>query len=144
MDIKIRKAVLNDAEAIVLLAEELGYYQTREQITARMRRISGDPEQNIFIAEENNVLGWLHVALRTPLESSPFVEIVGLVVTETHRGKGAGTRLIQAAEEWTRETGCGFIRVRTNIRREKTREYYRKQGFFSSKVQEVFEREISL
>lgn len=118
MDMKIRKAVLSDAKAIVLLAEELGYHQAREQITVRMRRISGDPEQEIFIAEENSVLGWMHIALRTPLESPAFVEILGFVVTEMHRGKGAGTMLIRVAEEWTRETGCAFIRVRINIRRE--------------------------
>lgn len=88
------------------------------------------------------IIGWMHIALTKALESRSFVEIRGIVVKEKHRGKGAGTKMIQTAEKWTREKGINRLRIRTNITREETREYYRNMGFISLKKQEVFEKEI--
>lgn len=142
MDIRIRNARQNDADAIVSLTEELGYRQTVKEIKEKVARISIDPEQKIFIAEADKTLGWMHVALTEPLESQPFVEIRGIVVSKENRGKGVGTILIQTAEQWTRDIGCKWLRIRTNITRKETREYYKKLGFISQKTQEVFEKEI--
>lgn len=142
MDLRIRKAERRDAGAIVLLTEELGYHLTEKEIKNKLKKKSQDAEQAVFVAEEDIVIGWMHIALTETLESSSFVEIRGLVVTEEHPGKGAGTKLIRTAMRWARGKGCYRIRIRTNITRKKTREYYRHLGFISMKTQEVFEKKI--
>ena len=142
MDIRIRKAVPGDTEAIVLLTGELGYNSTKKEIEKNLQIILQNPEQEVFVAETEEIIGWMHIALTKALESRPFVEIRGIVVKEKHRGKGAGTKMIQTAEKWTREKGINRLRIRTNITREETREYYRNMGFISLKKQEVFEKEI--
>ncbi len=136
----IRVAQLNDAESIVSLSKELGYLSTLEEIKNRIIRFSSSDEQEIFVAEYNGVVGWIHISIVEPLESTPFVEIRGIVVNEDYRGKGTGTKLIEKAESWAKSKGCNRIRIRTNIKRIETREYYKKIGFTSKKTQEVFEK----
>ena len=142
MDIRIRKAEQGDTEAIVLLTRELGYTSTKKEVEKKLQIILENPEQGVFVAETEEIIGWMYIALIQALEGKPFVEIRGIVVKEIHRGKGAGTKMIQTAEKWTRETGIDRLRIRTNITREGTREYYRNMGFISLKKQEVFEKEI--
>lgn len=38
-------------------------------------------------------------------------EIVGLVVEATHRRRGVGTALLDAAERWARDRGCATVRL---------------------------------
>jgi N-acetylglutamate synthase-like GNAT family acetyltransferase len=142
MELKIRKAILSDAPSIVNLSGELGYQTTIEDIINNLKGISEDSKQEVFVAELENVIGWMHIALTEPLESRPFAEIKGIVVKEGFRNKGAGTKLIKKAEEWTKGKGFSRIRIRTNITREETREYYRHLGFVSKKMQEVFEKQV--
>ncbi len=142
MHIRIRKAKLKDTDSIVSLTEELSYQTTREEIKNKLRKISSDPQQEVYVAEYKNVIGWMHISLTEPLESNSFVEIRGIVVNREFRRKGAGTKLIQKAEQWAKSKRCSRIRIRTNITRIETREYYMRLGFISKKTQEVFEKVI--
>jgi N-acetylglutamate synthase-like GNAT family acetyltransferase len=142
VNLSIRKAKLKDTDSIVRLAEELGYLTTPEEIKSKLRRISADLAEEVYVAAYANVIGWMHIALTEPLESNRFVEIRGIVVKKEFRGKGAGTKLIETAELWAKSNDCTRIRIRTNIVRTDTREYYRKRGFISKKTQEVFEKSI--
>ena len=139
----LRKATVEDSESIVLLTYELGYQATKSEIINRLSKIKYSAVEEVIVAEYNyKVVGWMHISLVEPLESNPFVEIRGLVVSEAYRRKGIGTKLIISAEEWARDNGIKRLRVRTNIVREETRQYYRKLSFVSKKTQEVFEKEI--
>ena len=65
----------------------------------------------IFVAEENNtILGFLEAALRSTADSCDLARPVGYVegwfVAESHRGRGIGRALLQAAENWARQQGC--------------------------------------
>ena len=142
MEIRIRKARLDDAEAIALLSKDLGYEPHKDEIVRKLQKFELNPGEEIFVAEFEKVVGWMHISLVEPLESDPFAEIRGIVVAEEYRRKGIGTKLIQSAEEWTRRKNCKKIRIRTNIKREDTRKYYRNLNFTSLKLQEVFEKKI--
>lgn len=142
MEISIRKASINDIEAILFLSKELGYEPQRSEIENKLHRFELSLVEEIFVAEYEKVIGWMHVSLVEPLESKPFVEIRGIVVTQEYRKKGVGTKLVQTAEEWAKEKSCKKIRVRTNVKREETRKYYRNLNFISIKTQEVFEKEL--
>ncbi|MCB0744988.1 MAG: GNAT family N-acetyltransferase [Ignavibacteriae bacterium] len=141
-DLKIRNANLTDTDSIVSLTIELGYSPTHEEIKSKIKKISKIDEQAVFVAEYENVIGWIHITLVEPLESLPFVEIKGIVVNLNFRGKGIGTKLIEEAEKWASSKGLNRIRVRTNIKRAETIDYYKKIGFSLKKTQEVFEKMI--
>ena len=143
MNITLRKAELKDAGPITILTEELGYKVTKAAVIIKLKKISMDPVQEVFVAENKSVLGWVHIVLSEPLESELFTEIMGMVVKSDNRRMGIGTKLLREAEQWAVDRGCSRIRVRTNISRKETRDYYRRMGFISKKTQEVFEKEIN-
>ena len=120
----IRSAKLEDIESIVSLSQELGYDPSFEGIKNKIIKFSSNEDQEIYVAEINEVVGWIHISLVEPLESNAFVELRGIVVNKDHRRKGIGTELIKIAGKWGIEKGFCRIRIRTNIKRLETREYY--------------------
>ena len=142
MEIKIRKVSIDDVDTIVSLSKELGYEPQRSEIENKIHKFELSLAEEVFVAEHEKVVGWMHISHVEPLESNPFVEIRGIVVTQDYRKKGIGTKLIQRAGEWAKEKSCKKIRIRTNVKREETRKYYKNLNFISKKTQEVFEKEI--
>jgi N-acetylglutamate synthase-like GNAT family acetyltransferase len=142
MEIKIRKAKTDDVEPIVSLSKEFGYNPEKSEVENKLNRFNLNLNEAIYVAENDKVIGWMHISLVEPLESSSFVEIRGIVVNQKYRKNGIGTKLIETAEKWAKGKGCKKLRVRTNIIREETRGYYRNLDFISKKTQEVFEKEI--
>jgi GNAT superfamily N-acetyltransferase len=141
-NLNIREAKKTDVVALANLSGELGYPSTITEMENRFNKLSVKSDNGIYVAELNSIVGWIHVAVIQSLESNPFIEICGLVVAESYRGMGIGTRLVSMAESWAQEKGYNKIRVRTNILREETRMFYRKVGFQIKKTQEVFDKII--
>lgn len=90
----------------------------------------------------DDLTGWIHVALVQSLESAPFAEIRGLVVDEAHRGRGIGQTLVAAAEDWARSRDVNRIRVRSNVKRERTHPFYERLGYATTKSQKVFDKRL--
>jgi N-acetylglutamate synthase-like GNAT family acetyltransferase len=101
--LNIREAKETDAVAIAKLSGELGYPSTPVEIENRFAKLSAKSDNGIYVAEYDSIVGWIHVAIIHSLESNSFVEICGLVVAESHRGAGIGTRLVLMAENWARK-----------------------------------------
>ncbi|MHB8339274.1 MAG: GNAT family N-acetyltransferase [Ignavibacteriaceae bacterium] len=140
----IREAKKTDAAALAILSGELGYPTTMEEMESRFDKLFSKSDNCIYVAELNSIVGWIHVSLIQTLESNAFVEICGLVVTESLRGSGIRTQLVVTAENWAQEKDCYHIRVRTNILRERTKTFYKQVGFQLKKTQDVFDKTIKI
>jgi GNAT superfamily N-acetyltransferase len=140
--LKIREVDTNDVSSLAVLAGELGYPTSTAAMHVRLAGLMSAADHAIFVAEGESILGWIHVSVMRSLESDAFAEIRGLVVAETHRGLGIGTRLVAQAEAWARTAGCRRIRVRTNVVRDEARRFYAKLGFVVKKTQEVFDKAV--
>ncbi|OAN93898.1 hypothetical protein A8B84_02800 [Marinobacter sp. EhC06] len=96
-------------------------------------------EHRIWVADSDEaVVGWLHAYLAVRVGVAPFVEIAGLIVDEQYRGKGIGSKLVEAAIFWAKSIGVS-VRVRSNSMRDATHKFYQAQGFKLLKQQHVFE-----
>jgi ribosomal protein S18 acetylase RimI-like enzyme len=78
--------------------------------------------------EEKHIIGMVTVAVyRIPYLRKAYLD--DLIVDETYRGKGIGTKLLEAAVEFAREKGAAYIDFTSHPSRVKANELYEKLGF---------------
>jgi GNAT superfamily N-acetyltransferase len=140
----IRHASVKDAMQIAALSEELGYPIS---VNDTMSNLAAIDKSNFDVAYTavigETVVGWIHVLYCIRLESGPFCEIGGLVVSRTVRGKGIGKLLVEKALKWSAERNAGRLMVRSNVIRDGAHAFYKKAGFDELKDQKVFEFKIA-
>jgi GNAT superfamily N-acetyltransferase len=103
----------------------LRYPVETSQIVERLQYISVRTDHVVYVAESNQkLIGWIHAHVRFLIESSPFVEIGGLVVDSANRGEGIGKQLVKTCEQWAAKSGFTKIRVRTNQTRSDAVHFY--------------------
>ena len=130
-----------DAEALAALSGQLGYPSSAEQIVTRLKDLPDD--HRVWVARaDGSVIAWLHAFIAHYLVDEPFVEIGGLVVADSERGKGVGPKLIDQASDWARALGCDRLGVHSNVLRVAAHRFYEREGFVLEKRQGVFSRMI--
>ncbi len=143
LDVKIRRALREDAAAIARLSGQLGYPATSEQIRSRFAVLEPDPKVAILVAElAGAVVGWVQLLDQQILETGSRVEVAALVVDETVRGSGIGRRLMERAEEWARERGYNTVQLRSNVTRAAAHAFYERLGYKHIKTSKTFRKLI--
>ena len=141
-ELKIRRARPSDVARLAELSGELGYPTTATEMKVRLRRVK--PANNaIFVGEDGGeVVGWIHVSVSYLLEVPLRAEINGLVVGEAARSRGAGARLLEAAEAWARTKKCEGMSVRSNVIRARAHAFYERNGYEHYKTQKSFRKQL--
>jgi len=126
------------------LSDQLGYPVTLAELEPRLDRIRGTRDEALFVAElpDGSVAGWIHVGADPSLTHDSVAEIKGLIVSESHRGKGLGEDLVGAAEAWCLRHGFRNVRVRSRVEREAAHGFYQRRGYQRQKTQHVFLRRL--
>ncbi|MGP0084419.1 MAG: N-acetyltransferase family protein [Steroidobacteraceae bacterium] len=152
----IRRARATDLDRIHQLNRELQTYERRLRASRlparslgrdyvdRLWRLDRRNAGRLYVATSpTGVIGFLACIIESDiLESHPLaVQITDLVVKARWRGRGAGTALIDKAEEFAREKHARSIGVTTLAENTKARRAYRALEFEESAV--TFERPIS-
>lgn len=140
----IRRLRFEDAEAVAELNGQLGYPASVEEIRERIAALAANAaSQAVFAAcVDDEVVGWVEVAISLHLQSRPFALIGGLVVKEGLRGQRIGQRLCQEAEAWSREQGVQAVRVTSRSTRENAHRFYLRDGYKDVKTSRVFEKAL--
>ena len=140
---RIRRMVATDADRVADLITQLGYPATGGQIAKRFERIDGQSNQILLVADEDGqAVAWIHLAAHPYLENDASAEILGFVVADGYRSRGIGRSLVASAEAWASALGCGMLRVRSRIVRERAHVFYEGNGFRRVKTQHCFEKEL--
>lgn len=140
----IRVAIPGDAQAVGRLATELGYPNNSAKTADRLAVVLATPGHRVLVAEtaDQEVVGWIHVFGTVRVESDSFAELGGLVVAERRRGRGVGTQLVAASEQWALDNSYRKLRIRSREERTEAHDFFRRLGFVGCKTQRVFERSL--
>ena len=144
MKIAIREAGISDSYELMVLAGQLGYSVSEEQVRNGILRIAGSDTEKILVAadEKNEAVAWTSVAIVEHFYTPPVVEISGFVVDEKLRGRGIGNRLMSEAEAWARDRGHSLIRLRANATRKDAHRFYEGLGFEKTKEQFMYVKKL--
>lgn len=136
----------DDAERVALLCEQLGYASSKEQVLRYHAGLAVDEDQTILVAEApaGQVVGWVHVHGHHWLGGLSHARIAGLVVDQSHRGRGIGKALVQAAEAWALERGYQEVVLNSNVVRERAHQFYRDLGYAVVKTQYQFRKGLEV
>jgi RimJ/RimL family protein N-acetyltransferase len=114
--VTIRRADPSDAEELVELAQAVaaepegwlltrGEWRPASEERRYLKAIRRLDDAAVFVAESpHGLVGRLSI-VRDPHPASPHVADVGLLVAATHRGRGIGSALLDAAVAWARSVG---------------------------------------
>jgi GNAT superfamily N-acetyltransferase len=139
--ITVRPGGLADAAAFADLATQLGYPSSPSQLEERLRAVLNDPKHLILTAVVGRrVVGWAHAYVCCLVESDLFVELGGLVVDESCRGKGVGEKLLAKVEDWAQQKGCRTVFLRSNVIRHAAHKFYLACGYEQIKTQYAFRK----
>ena len=139
----IRSATVADAEAVARLSGQLGYSSTKEETARRLLEVNGQSEHAVYIAEADGApVGWIHVFIEHSLLADTSAEVAGLVIDENHRSRGVGRMLMDQAERWARQHGCGSVRLRSNVVRFRAHAFYERLGYAVIKTQKAFRKSL--
>ena len=141
--VAIRRARLSDAEAIALLAKQLGYSAEPSAVAVRLSRLLARTDQQFLVADhEGRAVGWIHMVLSEYVEADAFVVIGGLVVDRESRNQGIGRRLLAHAEEWAAQNGCLVVRLSSSVQRTEAHAFYQRVGYTNLKTQYSFAKSV--
>jgi predicted N-acetyltransferase YhbS len=142
-EIVIREITPSDAADAARLSGELGYPTSAEEMERRLQHLASMDNRAVFVAcREARVVAWIDVSIVHHLQSEPYGEIGGLIVSSEHQGCGIGKKLVETAESWIAGRGIAKVLVRSQIAREGAHAFYVRQKFSRIKTSAVFMKSL--
>lgn len=139
---RIRPATERDIDRLAILSEDLGYPTTSEEMAIRFSEIEQSKDHVIFVADQDQVVGWVHGYHCKLIITEPQVIIFGLVVDRPFQGQGIGRSLLEAIERWAISRKCSLILVRSNMIRTEAHRFYERVGYTEIKQSRVFQKQV--
>ena len=139
-DLHFRRARRADLEAIVAMFadDELGRLREdaslplNQKYTDAFANIDGDDNQFLLVTERGGeLIGFLQITFIPTLSrlGSVRAQVESVRVASNLRGQGIGTRMMEEVIRICRGHGCYLIQLTTDMKRQKTRQFYEALGF---------------
>ena len=147
-----RKATFDDIPAIAELYREQfremaklipDFIKEGDQSVEFLEKTISDDDSDILVYEnDGTVVGFilLQAKVRPDFDfmlPGKYCYIMDIIVTESSRGKGFGTMLMNSAKNWAKEQNCNLINLDVLVNNPGAIKLYEKLGFIP-KAQEMY------
>ena len=96
----------------------------------QMRQALRNPFEGMWVLEEGGeVVGFVWAAIMATLVDERLGYVKNVYVAPSRRGRGYGERLLAAAEEWMRQSGCPSAALDVTADNETAVALYRRSGY---------------
>ena len=136
---RLNQALVNYEREFVLHGQSINAdwaYQP-EGVAHFTKYLKPEPNVAVFIAEAGGtVAGYLAASCSVSphRNQNPVADIETMFVSESHRGQGLGTKLVNAFTDWAREQGAIHHEVMAWSGNRRTLSFYRRHGFVEDAV----------
>ncbi|MDU6361292.1 MAG: GNAT family N-acetyltransferase [Clostridiales bacterium] len=108
-----------------------------------MQAALASEREKVFVALcDEQVVGYIHAENYEVLYYPSMKNLLGFAVLRDYQRKGIGTRLLNAVEEWAKETGAYGVRLNSGKIRRDAHAFYRLRGYDSEKEQIRFIKKL--
>ncbi len=113
-----------------------------EELHSRIDNLPG--EDRLLLAVEGELLyGYAHLRIAHDLIDSETAVVASVIVRESRRRQGVGSRLIAASETWARQSGRSRLLLRTDVVRTGAHAFFVALGYDESSTHLEFIRLLS-
>ncbi|MCL2564404.1 MAG: GNAT family N-acetyltransferase [Defluviitaleaceae bacterium] len=141
---EVRLATLNDVDALrPLLTEFFAYNANLQPLYCYADDESGEYPKNMIendnadflIALDKDIaVGFIHISqMKTPPYGSViphnYAEIMAFMVTASRRGQGIGSKLIDAAKQWSKDRNLDYIELISFTNADAANSFYDSKDF---------------
>ena len=140
-EIIVRDAEDGDCEAIANLLAALGYPHTPDFAARRVRKLGKRQHDRVLVAlHGSEIVGLLSLHIMPLLHlSGNLCRVTALIVSEEHRRKYIGQRLLEVAEAYAKTNDCVKVEITSGDRRCDAHTFYEQVGY-----QEVSRRFVKM
>lgn len=134
-EVQLRQAQISDLDIIYNQICELEDQRLDKSIFEKIYKENLKKENIYYIVAEydGKVVGFISLYIQNLLHhNGNSGEIQELFVDHDIRGKGIGTKLIGYARSIADENNCKVFEVTCNLKREKTHEFYEREGLYKT------------
>jgi GNAT superfamily N-acetyltransferase len=148
--VRVREARSDDRDFVLGLAPELlafgpPAWRDARQMTPVDIRVIGEavdgrsPGSHVLVAEDERgrPLGFIHVTEEQDYYAGACGHIGDVVVAREARGRGVGTALLAAAEQWARARGYRLLTLNVFIDNAAARSVYERAGYTPETIRHV-------
>lgn len=130
-EVVVRPAEVSDAAAVAALLGELGYAADHARAAERIRGHSEDSRSTVIVASlDGDVCGLASIQLlRLIHRDATLARITSLVVKASSQGRGVGTSLLAAAEQFASSRGAERVEVTSGDSRAVAHAFYESRGY---------------
>jgi N-acetylglutamate synthase-like GNAT family acetyltransferase len=119
-----------DIAGILKTAIELGYPASEKTVKDLVELVLERNDHQIIIAEaEKKLLGYIHLHCIEIESERQKIEVSGILIPDSQRSKGIGSRFLKEAEKWARSRDIHTISIRTNLIRQEAIPFFKHHGF---------------
>lgn len=140
--VTVREALDSDAVRITALAHQLGYTVGEAHVASCLAQRNSEFEVFVAVVPRAGVVGWMSIRAGQSLLSERRAQLEGLVVEDEYRSGGIGAALLERAERWARERSCAYLRLFSNIVRERAHSFYLRNGYAILKTEHLFQKKL--
>ena len=131
---QIRQAQIQDAPAVILLAQALWPHHTAHELREELLPLLGRKDAAFFLAyHDESPIGYAQCQLRRDYvegcSSSPVGYLEGIYVAAAFRRRDVARALLARCEEWARECGCAEFASDCELGNRDSLAFHMKAGF---------------
>lgn len=133
----IRKAALNDAEAVARLHKGEGWCYDDAIIISDYWDDSFDKESILVAEVDGKIVGTLEISKAYKARFGFFAVVRRFVVEPGYRGRGVGRQLISFALEEAKRMGCNAIELSVDPENIRPHSFYETLGFHDDRTETI-------
>jgi len=142
--LEIREAQKGDASIISSLLIQLGYNTASSKIETLISMTSSENNEIYVGILDGKVIAVMSIIFFKYFPAAEkLCRRTSIVVDETVRGSGVGSKLIDYAKSMALSQKCSMLEITTSLRREQTQAYYESIGFQKTSYKYVQRLEVN-